>query len=64
MNLKTIKTFYDLLKHKDQTEIRFIDIWGFVGQFVSNVEIFSKIEQLIKENNLIVYDGYIKCYKK
>jgi hypothetical protein len=59
-----IEKFYDLLEHKEQTEIRAIDLFGFVGQKVSNPEIFKVIEEIVKTEGLIVYNGSVKKYKK
>lgn len=62
--MSDIEIFYDILGHEKQTEIRFIDLYGFIGQRVSNLEIFIPIEKIIKDNDLIVYDGSVKNYKK
>ncbi len=64
MNIEAVKTFYDLLGHKKQTEIRTNSVYGFVGQLVSNPEIFQEIESIIQKNNLILYNGTFKPYKK
>lgn len=58
-----IESFFDLLGHKQQTEIRAIDLFGFVGQVVLNPEIFKEIESVVQDNGLIVYNGTKKKYK-
>ncbi len=37
--------------------------YGFLGQKVTNSEVFKSIEQTIKDGNLILYDGSFKPYK-
>jgi hypothetical protein len=61
---KAIESYYLLLEHNKQTEIRAIDLFGFIGQKVSNPEIFRSVEEIIKKGSLIAYDGSQKDYKK